>query len=150
MEIYHGRNVPVEKPLIQTTGFYKDFGFGFYCTVFEKQAQRWALTKKPEHIVSIYDYNEKPGLKALRFDTMTEEWLDFIVSCRRGVQHNYDIIEGPMADDTIWDYIEDYVSGTITREAFWILVKFKYPTHQIVFCTDKALQVVSFIKSYAL
>lgn len=66
MEIYHGSNVPVEKPLIQTTGFYKDFGFGFYCTVFEKQAQRWALT------------------------------------------------------------------------------------HQIVFCTDKALQVVSFIKSYAL
>lgn len=50
----------------------------------------------------------------------------------------------------IWDYIEDYVSDTITRETFWILVKFKYPTHQIVFCTDKALQTVSFIKSYAL
>lgn len=39
---------------------------------------------------------------------MTEEWLDFVISCRKGVEHDYDIVEGPMADDTIWDYIEDY------------------------------------------
>lgn len=25
---------------------YKDFGYGFYCINFEKQAKRWALTKK--------------------------------------------------------------------------------------------------------
>ena len=42
-----------------------------------------------------------------------------------------------MADDQIWDYVEDYMEGSITREAFWILAKFKYPTHQIVFCTQK-------------
>lgn len=149
-EIYHGSNVSVEKPLIQTTGFYKDFGFGFYCTNLEKQAQRWALTKKPGHIVSVYDYHENPELRILKFADMSEEWLDFIVACRRGISHSYDIVEGPMADDTIWDYIEDFISGTITREAFWVLVKFKYPTQQIVFSTDKALESVSFKKSYNL
>ena len=28
---------------------------------------------------------------------MTEEWLDFIVACRQGKSHKYDIVEGPMA-----------------------------------------------------
>ena len=65
---------------------------------------------------------------------LSEEWLDFIVDCRSGLEHKYDIVEGPMADDTIWDYIEDFIEGNISREAFWVLVKFKYPTHQVVFC----------------
>ncbi|MBB5265261.1 hypothetical protein HNP82_002404 [Catenibacillus scindens] len=36
-----------------------------------------------------------------------------------------------MADDTIWDYVEDYMAERISKEAFWELVKFKYPTHQM-------------------
>lgn len=148
--IYHGSNVAVVKPQIQITGFYKDFGYGFYCTVFERQAQRWALTKRPEHIVSIYCYNSNTALKTLSFERMTEEWLDFVVACRRGELHDYDIVEGPMADDQIWDYVEDFVSGRISREAFWVLVKFKMPTRQIVFCTDEALKTISFERSYSL
>ncbi len=70
---------------------------------------------------------------------MTEEWLNFVVSYRSGIEHQYDIAEGPMADDQIWDYVEDYIEKRITREAFWELVKFKFPTHQIAFCTEKAL-----------
>ncbi|NFO29338.1 DUF3990 domain-containing protein [Clostridium botulinum] len=30
------------------------------------------------------------------FDKMTEEWLDFIVKCRNGETHRYDIVEGPI------------------------------------------------------
>ena len=40
---------------------------------------------------------------------MTEEWLQFAVNCRFGLKHDYDIVEGPMADDTIWDYVENYM-----------------------------------------
>lgn len=148
--IYHGSNVAVVKPQIQITGFYKDFGYGFYCTVLERQAQRWALTKRPEHIVSVYRYTPTTGLKTVVFEQMTEEWLDFVVKCRRGENHDYDIVEGPMADDQIWDYVEDFVSGKISREAFWVLVKFKMPTHQIVFCTEKALKSIVFERSYSL
>ena len=84
------------------------------------------------------------------FTDMTEEWLQFIVDCRKGKKHNYDIVEGEMADDTIWDYIEDYIAGRVSEAAFWELVKFKYPTHQMVFCTEKALQTLRFEGSYAL
>ena len=81
---------------------------------------------------------------------MSEEWLDFIVACRRGIDHPYDIVEGPMADDQIWDYVEELVQGRISREAFWVLVKFKYPTQQIVFCTDRALVSITFKRSFSL
>lgn len=146
--IYHGSNVVVSHPKVLTHGFYKDFGYGFYCTNLEKQAIRWALVKKNNHIVNVYTYRSDSNLKIANFETMTEEWLDFVVSCRRGVEHSYDIVEGPMADDTIWDYIEDYIRGTITREAFWVLAKFKYPTHQIVFCTEQALSTLNFERSF--
>ena len=76
---------------------------------------------------------------------MTEEWLQFVVDCRRGIEHNYDIVEGPMADDQIWTYVEDYVSGEISKSAFWELVKFKYPTHQISFHTISALDTLKFV-----
>lgn len=148
MELYHGSNVSVERPKVLSNGHYKDFGYGFYCTNFEHQARKWAMTRKRSHIVNVYEYTEDSTLNILKFPEMTEEWLDFIVACRRGIEHNYDIVEGPMADDTIWDYIEDYVRGTITREAFWILVKFKYPTHQIVFCTEKAISTLQYERSY--
>lgn len=148
--LYHGSNVQVESPEITVAGYYKDFGYGFYCTRLEKQAKRWASTKRPGHIVNVYVYNPEHSLKTLYFEAMTDEWLDFVVECRRGWQHDYDIVEGPMADDTIWDYIEDFVAGNITREAFWVLVKFKYPTHQIVFCSEKALETLTFKTSYTL
>ena len=150
MELFHGSNIEVNKPKILTNGFYKDFGYGFYCTEIKKQAERWALTKRDNHIVNKYVYTENETLSVLKFSEMTEEWLDFVVACRSGKKHNYDIVEGPMADDTIWDYIEDFIRGNITREAFWILVKFKYPTHQIVFCTEKALKTLEFEGSYLL
>lgn len=148
--IFHGSNVIVESPKILVMGFYKDFGYGFYCTNLEKQAQKWAITKKGDSIVSVYQFQANSALKIKSFPTMTDEWLDFVVNCRQGIPHDYDIVEGPMADDQIWDYVEDLMDGTITREAFWVLVKFKYPTHQIVFCTPESLSALKFERSYSL
>lgn len=150
INIYHGSNVLVEMPQIIVSGFYKDFGYGFYCTNIETQARKWALTKKGDSIVSVYSYQEDKSLKMLSFPQMTEEWLDFVVNCRRGIKHDYDIVEGPMADDQIWDYVEDFIEGSITREAFWVLAKFKHPTHQIVFCTPKSLSTIKFERSIKL
>lgn len=148
MLLFHGSNSVVEYPRVLTNGFYKDFGYGFYCTSLERQAKRWAITKRGQHIVNTYEYAPDEALNMLRFEKMTEEWLAFIVNCRRGIEHNYDIVEGPMADDTIWDYVEDYAAGNISKAAFWELVKFRYPTHQIVFSTSRALQTLEFKGSY--
>lgn len=55
-----------------------------------------------------------------------------------------------MADDTIYNYVQDFIEGKITRSAFWELAKFKYPTHQISFHTARALECLSYERSYNL
>jgi hypothetical protein len=100
--------------------------------------------------VNLYRYEENQLLSVLSFDKMTDEWLDFVTDCSRGIEHNYDIVEGPMADDQVWDYVEDFAAGKISRAAFWELVKFKYPTHQLVFCTSAALETISYERGYFL
>ena len=54
---------------------------------------------------------------------------------------------GAMANDQIYNFIADYIDGIITREQFWVMTKFKYPTHQINFCTSSALKCLQFISS---
>ena len=142
--VYHGSNVEVAVPRILQNGFYKDFGYGFYCTNYEKQAKRWAMTKKGESVINRYEYELCMDLKILSFDNMTDEWLDFVAKCRMGIEHNYDIVEGPMADDQIWNFVEGFIDGRIPRKALWELVKFNYPAHQIVFCTEEALKTLTF------
>lgn len=147
---YQGDKKVLDEPKIYLDGSYKDFGYGFYCTNFEKQAKRWALTKKNKYVVNVYSYTENKNLNCLIFKEMSDEWLDFVVSSRQGIRHEYDIVEGPMADDTIWIYVDDFARGLISRTAFWELVKFKYPTHQIVFCTEAALKCLEYDRSYQL
>lgn len=106
--LFHGSNVVVENPKILENGFYKNFGYGFYCTIYEKQAKRWALTKRKNHVVNKYLYDENRKLQIKKFPKMTEEWLEFVVSCRREIKHD------------------------------------------MVFCTEKALQALKFEGSYSL
>ena len=48
-------------------------------------------------------------------------------------------------NDQIYNFVSDYMDGAITREQFWALAKFKYPTHQICFCSDSALDCLNFV-----
>ena len=55
-----------------------------------------------------------------------------------------------MADDTIWNYVNDFLAGNISRAAFWELARFKHPTHQISFHTIRALACLEFERSEPL
>lgn len=142
-EIYHGSYTPIPTPEIRHGQFEKDFGDGFYCTSIRRQAVKWS--KRYERaVVNIYSYQPQEKLKILNFEELSDEWLDFIVDCRRGKPHDYDIVSGAMANDQIYNYVADFMSGVYTREQFWVLAKFKYPTHQINFCTEAALKCITF------
>lgn len=143
MTVYHGGYMAIEKPRIIEGKNKKDFGEGFYCTVIKEQAKRWAK-RYDTAIVSIYDVRINTALKILEFREMTEEWLDFIINCRYGKKHDYDIVIGAMANDQIYNFVSDYMDGIITREQFWVMAKFKYPTHQINFCTQDALKCLEY------
>lgn len=144
MLIYHGTYCLITTPQIIKGRYTKDFGAGFYCTILKEQAERWAK-RYDTSVICTYDYQANPSLNILEFQEMTEEWLDFIVACRKGESHPYDIIIGAMANDQIYNYIADFVNGTITRKQFWALAEFKHPTHQINFCTEEAIKCITFI-----
>lgn len=138
------RVLKVRNPEVRKTRYAKDFSWGFYCTSNYEQAAHWSKKGRSRGIVNVFEYTESPMLNIKKFPEMSDEWLDFIAICRSGKHHDYDIVEGPMADDTIWNYVNDFLSGDISREAFWALAKFKHPTHQISFHTEVALKCLSF------
>ncbi|MCD8026185.1 MAG: DUF3990 domain-containing protein [Clostridiales bacterium] len=147
MILYHASKQTVEYPEVRKGRFTKDFSWGFYCTKLKEQAVRWANRGEGEPVINKYEYTKNPELKILRFDNLTDEWLDFVAKCRSGKTHEYDIVEGPMANDTIWNYVADFVNGSITRKQFWALAEFRRPTHQISFHTLRALDCLKFVGS---
>ena len=144
MILYHASKEVVEFPEIRKTKYTKDFSWGFYCTNNYAQATRWANRGKGIPVINSYEYEEDSDLKIKKFEKMSDEWLDFIGECRNGRVHNYDIVEGPMANDTVWNYVNDFLQGTISRKQFWTLAEFKYPTHQISFHSMAALNCLKF------
>lgn len=146
MILYYACSEKVEYPEVKISKYTKDFSWGFYCTCDKKQAERWAKRRKGK-MINIYKYTENSKLNIKKFSEMNDEWLEFIVKSRKGETHSFDIVEGPMVDDTIWNFLNDYISGDIDKEQFWNLIKFKYPTHQISFHTLKALECLKFMES---
>ncbi len=146
--IYHGSKQIVEYPEIRITGFNKDFYYGFYYTLLKTKAMRWAVRLTRSGIINEYNYTPNDEPHVLKFETMTEEWLDFIAQCRLAKPHDFDIVEGPMANDTIFNYVQSFVDGEISRAAFWELAKFKHPTYQMSFHTACALTTLKFIRGY--
>ena len=150
MLIYRASKEIVEYPEVRKTKYTKDFSWGFYCTRDLEQARRWALRGSGEGIINKYEYTENPALHTMLFQGLTDEWLDFIAHCRAGGLHEYDIVEGPMANDTIWNYVNDFMQGTISREKFWALARFKYPTNQVSFHTLRALDCIQYMGNEAV
>jgi hypothetical protein len=150
LTIYHGGDEVITNPEIRIGSYTKDFYWGFYCTILPEQAERWALRNIRKSVVSVYNCAISAQLNVKQFEEMSDEWLDFIVTCRNGGSHGYDLVEGPMADDTIYNYVQDFVEGKISRNAFWELARFRYPTHQISFHTARALACLTYERSYNL
>ena len=147
--IYHGSYMEIEFPEIRKHRFTKDFSWGFYCTEIKEQSEKWA-SKFNTSIINVYEIKNIELLNIKEFNDYTEEWLDFVVDCRSGKIHEYDVVIGPMADDTIYDYIDAYRHGQMNKQKFFELMKFKYPTHQISFHTIKALDHINFIEYYQI
>ena len=150
MLLYHGSDCKIEFPEIRKTKYSKDFSWGFYCTNNYEQACRWAERKLINAFINVYEYSENQELKILKFSDMNDEWLNFIAKCRKGILHDYDIVEGPMADDTIWNFVNDYLEGNISKEVFFEYAKFKHPTHQISFHSIRALDCLKCVKGESL
>ena len=150
MEIYHGSNIAVTKPLANAGRRNLDFGKGFYTTRLKSQAQKWAYLvasrkeKKPQGIISKYEFDEEclsqQGYVYKNFPVYDMEWLEFVVACREGKDEtNYDIVEGGVANDQVIDTVEDYENGRITAEQALDQLRYKNPNNQICFRNQRII-----------
>ena len=151
MIVYHGNYIDIVEIDLSKTTPNKDFGRGFYVTRVREQAEKWAARKGEKYgnkgVVSGFKLNENvfsdDNYQILRFSGYTEEWFDFVAANRNSETafpvHDYDIVEGPVADDYVASRISRYLRGKISRDEFFDDLT-KYPeSHQICFCTGKSL-----------
>ncbi len=76
------------------------------------------------------------------------ENLDFIVDCRRGktLWLNYDLIEGGVANDRVFDTIENYMAGQITKETALGRLQYEHPNNQISLLNQKLIDECLFFE----
>jgi hypothetical protein len=156
MFVYHGSNLIVEKPRLVHQNRTLDFGYGFYTTTNKEQALSFAdkVTKRREEgnpCVSVYEVDDieklSGRLKVLTFSEAGEEWLDFVFANRNGSYNGeqYDIVYGPVANDTIYRTFVAYEDGILTKEETIARLKVKKLYNQMTFCTESALNELKFI-----
>lgn len=154
MELYHGSNILVETPDFAFCKPFKDFGKGFYLSDKKEQAmelacQRVRETHEGEPLVSTFSFDESlmtsGELKVLTFDDYSEEWVEFVLANRdrKGIHpfHDYDIVYGPIADDSVTFQLRRYMRGVI-RSIPELIDELRYHkgiTFQYYFGTQRAL-----------
>ena len=78
-------------------------------------------------------FEENPVLNVKRFDALSEEWLEFIKENRSkgGLQHNYDVVIGPVADDNTMETVQLYIANILTASEAVERLRFR----QVQSCT---------------
>lgn len=153
MILYHGSYLEIAVPDLVHSRPNVDFGRGFYVTPLYEQAVKWCGKFKrrgKEGVVSYYSFNENQNsfLKTLKFDSYTEDWLDFILNCRRGKDTtDYDLVIGGVANDKVFNTVELFFDGLIDKNEAINRLRYEKPNLQICFRTEKALKMLHFERS---
>lgn len=157
MKVYHGSLHRVDNPEIALGRPSTDFGEGFYTTTNFEQAKRWAIKKQKavkdgsKAIVNTYEVDDNllnnPKYNIKKFDSPDEEWLSFVVSCRRSIPHSYDIVFGAVANDRIYTTITLYEAQVLTAEETVARLKVDEYFNQISFHVQIAINELEFIKA---
>lgn len=115
MKLYHGSNTLVTSIDLSLGKCGKDFGKGFYLSDSYEQALKMAQVTTFRNgsgipIVSEFSFNESilnkaSELNIKQFNSYSKEWAEFILLNRRNNSshqaHDFDIVIGPIADDTV-------------------------------------------------
>lgn len=157
MRLYHGSNVEVRNPSLRYGRNKTDFGKGFYTTTQKEQAEKWTEIKSDraktgKKIVSVYEVDEallaNPELRIREFHGVDVAWLDFVVGCRKGQGHDYDLVFGPVANDKVFTVVNLYESGVLDAPAAIAELKAYKTYDQLSFHTKRVISALRFMESF--
>lgn len=158
MTLYHASNVEVMMPMLVESNRMLDFGPGFYTTTNREQAVRFAKSVVARRggtpMINTYEFDETAFSECLvrRFDSPSEDWLDFVAANRSGQYFGvrYDLIMGPVANDDVYAAIGLYMRGFISKEATISGLMVKRLYDQLVFATPRTFRYLNHVNTEVL
>jgi hypothetical protein len=165
--LYHGSNARVSNIDLNKGSLKKDFGNGFYTTSSKKQAEKFAQIKAKRYsasigYVSIFEFCNNADLKTMLFETADLDWLDFVLFNRGFIKENilddgYDIIIGPVANDTVGLVLNQLIIGTygdpLSLSAKEMAIRLLEPEklyNQVLFKTENSIECLRFKEVYSV
>ncbi|MCC8071388.1 MAG: DUF3990 domain-containing protein [Bacteroidales bacterium] len=157
IKVYHTSSIEVVSPDIFHSRNSLDFGAGFYITIHEDQARAYGQRFKrrgKKAVLNHYELDEdyKKHCRVKKFDNYDDEWLDFVVACRKELPHEeYDVVIGGIANDIVFNTINLFLEGLIDREETMRRLIYQKPNMQI--CINSQILIdeyLHFIKSEEL
>ncbi len=161
MILYHGTNSDIATIDLSKCAPYKDFGKGFYTTAIFEQAKAMAIRKSriyggqpcvisyeaPDGLLDIKELNIK------NFPSTSKEWAVFIINNRNrdftdlsspecNNDNKYDIVFGPVADDTLATLIRQYQRGYIDSEILLREMQYAASSDQYSFHSQRAVNLL--------
>ncbi len=155
MKLYHGSNCRIYEIDLAKSKPFKDFGKGFYLSDNKPQAEEMGDFKASisggSSVVTEFDFDalglESSGLKIRRFDSYSDEWVDFIIANREGYKvEKYDFVYGPIADDKVGFQLRKYKEEVIDKKE--IIEKLKYMkgiTFHYFFGSNEAIKYLTIL-----
>lgn len=150
MKLYHGSNIVIDWTDLSKCKPYKDFGQGFYLTEIKEQAEQMARRTSAiysgEPIVTEFEFDETAldTLSIKIFKEPSEEWALFVMAnrSRNNLQptHSFDIVIGPVADDTIATLFRNFDDGIIDLQMLVNGLKYKKVSLQYLFHSAEAIK----------
>ena len=147
--LYHTGFDIIKEPDISRGRKNADFAQGFYLSDNEDFSRRWARNRKdmPSYL-NKYILNTE-GLKIKTFN-LDLEWYDYISSNRnfkKDYLSDYDVIIGPIANDSLYDTLGIITSGLLKKEQDLEVLKIGNRYNQIVIKSQKALAELKFVEA---
>ena len=160
IRLYHGSNVAIEHIDLSRSKRGKDFGKGFYLNANSDQAMEMAIRttrflNEGGPTLSCFEFDDDNailnGLKILVFPEYSVEWAEFVVMNRKNdpdvPAHPYDIVIGPIADDSVGVQIRRFLMGFLSASALVDELRFKGDhAVQYFFGTPKAINLLKRIE----
>jgi len=149
MILYHGSNQDFTRVDLLKSKDRRDFGKGFYTTTIREQALQWGynmFNRFGGDGIFLYEFEFSPSsdLLSKRFSKISDEWFDFILSNRTlgGLQHNFDFVQGPVANDKTVLTITGFIDGLYTREEAIRRLRYSKTNDQVSLHTERAVSLL--------
>ena len=153
--LYHGSNCDFDEVDISKSKDKRDFGKGFYTTTLRGQAEDWAGAlfdryKGDGKIIYEMELMLTSDLLIKNFEGLSEEWLLMVQKNRTlgGIQHKFDVVQGPVANDKTARTIALYIAGIINANETIKRLQYNQSNNQVSFHTSAALSHLKIIRKY--